>query len=241
MQLTADALERELFSEILTAEDQGFTLTKQLGTVESETDTEGNLLFQPASEARIQIEANAAAVRLLGERYPALTIKYPQTVISEKTVRKDDTEQHFAETRTDAVIDVPEHFVQVHSGAAFRQLMEAEWTEQLTELTNQIAKRLRRHEMRTARMFGSNPDFASAVFRVTEDTAASDIWTVVLSNCGFYPLQWDGEICGMAMLLAQRLKEALAEDCGSLLKISLRREPAQKSCIVALNYSIKQD
>jgi hypothetical protein len=179
-----------------------------LGTAESGKDENGELLPMPHSDARTQIEMNAAAVRMLGERYPDLKIKYPQTVVSEKTVMTGGQKQYFTETRTDAVIQAPDSFVQVHTGAAFRQLLTEEWNEQLSKLTEQIVKRLRRHELRTARMFGGNPDAAAVHFRVTEDTAESDIWTVQLSHCGFYPLQWDGEICGMALLLAEKLKEA---------------------------------
>ena len=100
---------------------------------------------------------------------------------------------------------------------------------------------LRRHEMRTAKMFGKNPDAASARFQITEDLAASEIWTIPLAHCGFYPLQWDAEICGMALLLAKRLKETLADDCGSMLETSVRRDPKQKCCSVVIYYSIKQD
>ena len=241
MQLTTEMLAAELFSEAISAKDSGFTLTKVLGTAESGKDENGELLPMPHSDARTQIEMNAAAVRMLGERYPDLKIKYPQTVVSEKTVMTGGQKQYFTETRTDAVIQAPDSFVQVHTGAAFRQLLTEEWNEQLSKLTEQIVKRLRRHELRTARMFGGNPDAAAVNFRVTEDTAESDIWTVQLSHCGFYPLQWDGEICGMALLLAEKLKEALADDCGTLPETAVRRDPKQKCCTVVVYYSIKQD
>lgn len=241
MLLTAEALDAELFAEIMTAEDQGFTLRKTLGAVECKTDADGNPLWDGAQEARREVEQNAAAVRLLGERHPELKITYPQTVISEKTVRTDETEAHFTATRTDAVIEVPDTFVMLHSGSSFRQLLVSEWSEQLNNLVEQITKRLRRHEMRTAKMFGKNPDAASARFQITEDLAASEIWTIPLAHCGFYPLQWDAEICGMALLLAKRLKETLADDCGSMLETSVRRDPKQKCCSVVIYYSIKQD
>lgn len=241
MQLTTEMLAAELFSEAISAKDSGFLLTKALGTVERGSDGNGEPLPMPHSDAQTQIEMNAAAVRMLGERYPDLKIKYPQTVISEKTVMQGEQKQYFTETRTDAVIQVPDSFVQVHTGAAFRQLLAEEWQAQLAKLTEQIVKRLRRHELRTARMFGENPDAAAASFRVTEDTAESEIWTVQLSHCGFYPLQWDGEICGMALLLAEQMKAALAEDCGTLLETAVRRDPKRKCCTVVVYYSIKQD
>ena len=241
MNLTTESLIEELFSETITAEDQGFTMTKTLGAVTERTDADGNLQPDTNRNARTVIEMNAAAVRLLAARFPELKVTYPRTVVSETTVLAGGKEYHCTETRTDAVICVPESFVQVHTGAAFRQLVAAEWASQFTELTEQIVKRLRKHEMRTARLFGKNPESAAAVFRVTEDTVESEIWTVLLMHCGFYPLQWDGERCGMAMLLAERLREALKADCGSLLETAVRRNTREKCFTVTVYYSIKQD
>ncbi len=241
MKLTTEMLRTELFSEVLAAKDQGFTMTKELGVIEFRTDADGNPIQDMNRTARGEIAQNAAEVRKLAELYPDMKVTYPQTVVSEKTIRTDDTEQHFKATRTDAVICVPESFVQVHTGTAFRQLVQNEWTLQFTDLANQIAKRLRKHEMRTAKLFGENPEAAAAVIRVTEETVESEIWTLLLSHCGFYPLQWDGEICGMAILLAERLKEALAEDCGSMLETTVRRYAKEKYCTVTVYYSIKQD
>lgn len=241
MNLTTESLASELFSEAIAAADQSFTMRKELGTVTDRRDAEGNPGPDTSRTARTQIEMNAAAVRMLAERFPELKVTYPQTKVSEKTVRTGDTEYTCTESRTDALISVPESFVQVHTGAAFRQLVAAEWTAQFTELTEQIVRRLRKHEIRTARMFGSNPESDAAVFRVTEETVESEIWTVLLTHCGFYPLQWDGEICGMAILLADRLKEALREDCGTLLETAVRRNAKEKCCTVTVYYSIKQD
>lgn len=241
MQLTADLLAEELFSEAMQAQDHGFTMTKTLGTVEYRTDQDGNPLAEQNSSARTAVERNAAAVRLLTERFPSLQIKYPQTIVSEKTTMNDTATEHTTEIRTDAVIQVTDDFVQNHTGTAFRQLLETGWKEQLDQLLEQIVKRLRRYEMRTARMFQDDWRSLTASFRITEDMAESDIWTVLLTSCGFYPLQWDGEICGMAMLLAERLKTALADDCDTLLETSVRRDPKRKCCTVVLYYSIKQD
>lgn len=241
MKLTAEMLQTELFAETIAAGDQGFTLKKELGILEYETDADGNLLPERNLTVRGEIEQNAAEVRKLTELYPDLKASFPQTVVTEKIVKTGDVEQHFTATRTDAVITVPESFVQVHTGTAFRQLVQNEWTSQFTDLTGQIAKRLRKHEIRTARLFGENPDAAAAVIRVTDETVESEIWTLLLSHCGFYPLQWDGEVCGMAILLAERLKEALAADCGTLLETSVRRYAKEKYCTVTVYYSIKQD
>ncbi len=243
MQLTADSLTGELFARALRAEDQSFCLTKTLGTVnDTETaDENGEAHHAFSSSERLSVEMNASAVRILKEHFPELQIRYPQTVESEKTVQNGEQTQIIRQIRTDAVIQVPEEFVQIHTGASFRQLMKAEWTKQLDSLTEQIVSRLRRYEIKTERMFGGGAETAALSFRVTEETAESDIWTVMLKQCGFYPLQWDGEICGMAMLLAERLKTALTGDCTAPPETSVRRDQKQKICRVTVYYSIKQD
>ena len=241
MNLTAQSLAAELLADLMTAEDQGFTIQKPLGSVEYSANEDGTPGKEQNPQARVDIETNAAAVRMLAERWPELKITYPQTVVSEKTVWTNGEPQHFTELRTDAVICVPELFVQVHSGASFRSLVQEEWRSQLTDLAEHITKRLRRHELRTARMFGPETDAGAAVFRVKEDTVESDIWRISLSQCGFYPLQWDGEICGMALLLAERLKETLAGDCGTMLETAVRRREEEKCCTVTVYYSFKQD
>ncbi len=241
MQLTAQFLTGEIFSEAVKAKDHGFTLTKSLGTVEHKTDDDGNLIAAGDSSARLSIEMNAAAVRMLKEQLPELEIRYPQTVVSQKTTTTDDVSEHTTEIRTDAVIQVSDEFVLTHTGAAFRQCLEAEWSEQFQQLKEQMISNLRRYEMRTARMFSADLCALTMRFRVSEEMVESDIWTILLANCGLYPLQWDGEVCGMAMLLAEYLKTALADDCDTPPRTSLRRDLQEQCYDVVVNYSIKQD
>lgn len=243
MQLTTELLTDMLFAETIRAQDQEFTMVKPLGTVSYKTDQDGNpIAAMPESDwLALAVAQHAAAVRKLKENFPALQIRYPQTVISEKETSVGKETQHFVTIRIDAVITAPESFVQEHTGTAFRQLLESEWTKQIGDLTEQIANRLRRHEFKTERMFGKDSNAAAVSFRITEDSAESDIWTILLKHCGFYPLQWDGEICGMALMLAERLKTALEADCGTLLETAVRRDAKQKCCVVTVYYSIKQD
>ena len=221
-QLSTDELAAELFSEAMRAADKGFTLKKELGTVLQNGDT-------------VSLEMNAAAIRGLADRFPGLSIKYPQTMLSEAD---PDNPEAFRPSRTDAVITVPDDFVQTHCGTAFRQIVQDKFQEPLKELTEQIVRRLRKHEFKTARLFGKEP---AASFRITAETAESDIWTVMLEHCGFYPLQWDGEICGMALLLTQTLPEALSDDRTEITEITAERDPKQKCCTVTVRYSTKQD
>ena len=239
--LTAQNLQKELLENAMRAEGKDFTITKQLGVVESVADGDGNPLPDRVPAERMNVQMNAAALRMLAEREPSLKITYPQTLLSKSTVQSGGATFNFTVTRTDAVIEVPASFVDLHCGIAFQQTLQEEWSSQLQDLTDRIAKRLRKHEMRTNLMFGENPNAAAAHFTVTRETCESGIWTVPLSRCGLYPLMWDGEICGMALLLASRLKSALADDCGTLLETDVRRDDAAKTCTVTLYYSFKQE
>ena len=210
-EFTTDQLAEELFTELIRQNGKGFTLTKQLGRVQGQANAEALI-------------ANAAAV-------PDLKITYPRTVLSEA----EDI------SRTDAVICAPDSFAELHCGIAFQKLMQEKYQQQFEELTAQIVGRLRRHEFKTHRLFGVNPLAGTASFRITDETAESDIWTVLLENCGLYPLQWDSEVCGAALLLRDTLPAALAEDGREILEISVQRMPAEKSCTLTVYYSMKQD
>lgn len=239
--ISADLLMKELLAEAMLSGGNAFTIEKTLGTVESRRDENGNLLPDTDTAARTDVEINAAAVRLLAERVPSLKISYPGKVLAEQTVCTGDVTVYSTLTRTDALIEVPEDFVQVHCGISFQKLMQEGWSEQLGDLTAQIAERLKKHEMRTNRLFGKEDAASAAVsFRITSETAESDIWCIPLHKCGLYPLQWDGEVCGMALLLIERLKEAL-NGITDVLEIAAKRDEKQKLCTVTVYYSIKQD
>ena len=87
-------------------------------------------------------------------------------------------------------------------------------------------------------MFGTEP---VAEIRITAETAESEIWTILLEHCGFYPLQWDGEVCGMAILLQQSLSEAFSDETAALQRINLVRDAKQQCCTLTVYYSMKQD
>lgn len=240
--LTTDQLMKELLAETLDTNGAGFTLKKMLGTVELRRNGNGEPLPETDASARTNVEMNAAAVRLLSERIPSLKITYPRTVLSETAVVGQNDITYYTMMRTDAIIEVPEDFAQIHCGSAFQKLMNEEWSAQLADLTGQIAARLKKHELRTNRLFGKEDAKAAEVkFCVTAENIETDIWCIPLRRCGLYPLQWDGEICGMALLLKERLKEPLAEICGEVLEIAAARDNDQKLCTVTVYYSIKQD
>lgn len=236
--LTTEMLEEELRNRALQQNGAGFTVTKALGTVSVREGGDGSRELIAGRAASDEITQAAEAIRALGRQIPELKITYPQTVLSEKQEQHGDTSYQVITSRTDAAIEVPEALSAQYSGAEFRKLMEAEWQEQTERLTAAITARLRRHEFRTARLFGTDKAASTAVFRLTSETAESDIWLIPIDRCGLYPLVWDHEICGLSVLLAQRLKGTLADACKELCSITVRRDPAQQSCLVTVQYVI---
>lgn len=238
--LSTEALCEELFTQAMQSDGSDFTITKVIGiavTCRNQNDTP-----LPVKQLSPELEINAAAVRGLGERFPSLNISYPATVLSEeKTEEHDGKYNIMTKTRTDAVIHVPASFSESHCGISFQKILQSDWKQQLAELTAQIAKRLRKHEMKTARLFGKDPAAGAVTFRVTAETVESEIWAVTLESCGFYPLQWEGEVCGMAKLLSDHLPEPLAPDCKEILAVKAKRLPEQQAYAVTVYYSMKQD
>ena len=181
--LSTEALCEELFTQAMQSDGSDFTITKVIGiavTCRNQNDTP-----LPVKQLSPELEINAAAVRGLGERFPSLNISYPATVLSEeKTEEHDGKYNIMTKTRTDAVIQVPASFSESHCGISFQKILQSDWKQQLAELTAQIAKLLRKHEMKTARLFGKDPAAGAVTFRVTAETVESEIWAVTLESCG---------------------------------------------------------
>ncbi|MCQ2407086.1 MAG: hypothetical protein MJ065_00975 [Oscillospiraceae bacterium] len=241
MPLNAQALIAELLSRSLRADAEGFTMTKPLGVTTVSIRADGEPL--PGSlHAAPEIEQNAAAVRIVAQEYPELKITYPQTVISECEDSQSGQDPHTVRRiRTDAHIEVPSEFVRQHNGSDYQELIQKDAAAQLESLCTQICKKIRRHELRTAELFSAAADNLTASFRITEETVSSDIWMIPLSRYGFYPLLWDTEICGMAVLLSRRLTEIIPAARGTQERIAVTRDDAFQSCSVTIHYSLKQD
>ena len=236
--LTTEMLEEEIRNRALQQNGAGFTVTKELGTVSVREGEDGSRVLVAGKAASEEIEHSAEAIRALGKQIPELKITYPQTVLSEEKETRGDASYTVITSRTDAAIEVPESLSAQYSGAEFRRLMASDWSEQTGRLAAEIAANLQKYEFRTERLFGTDDNAATAVFRVTAETAESDIWLLPIDRCGLYPLAWDQEVCGLSVLLAQRLKESLADACKELCSITVRRDPAQQSCLVTVQYVI---
>lgn len=127
-----------------------------------------------------------------------------------------------------AVLTLSKDFVSLHSGADFMALLRAEWSEQTNALAEAAAKHLRRHELRTARMFAERAG-VPITLRLESGRLESDIWSLPLSRFGLMPLMWDSEVCGMARLLAERLRDLLGG-----AEIMVEREEAAWRCRLTL-------
>lgn len=232
--LTVDTLAEELLTDTLTAGGAGFTCTKILGTYTVYARLTDGEWVQTACTSLHDIQAATAQIRSLKERFPDLQIAYPQTVLSE-TESVTDGNQRTTVRKAEAVIDVPESFVQIHSGIALQQILHEKWQPQLDDLTARLEKRLKKHELRSAEMFDIRLPEPAAVFYVTADSAESLIWTIPYTGCGLYPLQWDGEICGMAITLAEALRGVFPAE---QIRIQVKRDTPKKRCAVML-YSLE--
>ena len=232
--LTPEILLAELMTGVMSANGEGFTVTKELGTYQTRSErTEAGWRTVPDSSLQY-INSATEAVREVGEQYPELEIRFPQRVLDEQQpVGQDDIRT--STMLANAEITVPAEFVQKHSGTAFRTLLADEWQSQTTELCSLIAKRLMKHEFRTARMFGTGST-VTAVLRITADTAETDIWVLPLESCGFFPLQWDGEICGLALHLSEKLRETLLSECGETLRIRAMRSEQKQLCLLTVSF-----
>lgn len=231
--LTADMLYAELMRGCL--DGKAFTFVRELGqcrtqTVETEDGTAETPLdsFQPIQDA-------VAAVKKMLERCPELKATYPQKTVSE-SYPDGENGPRITLRQTDAVIEVPEEFAAQHSGKSFVGLLEKDWAEQTDTLVQQIAKRLRRYEIRTAAMFSSAYDRTQITLTVAEEEIRSEIWTYPLEKCGLYPLQWDSEICGMAQFLRDRLDDVLKEDFDHSQVFTILRNETEHYCTLRIIY-----
>ncbi|MCQ2416212.1 MAG: hypothetical protein MJ071_00165 [Oscillospiraceae bacterium] len=235
--LNTNSLSETILLKALSAEDDAFELTEVLGTVQvKEQQNEEGEWIQTEQTGITGVSQNADAVRGLRNRFPELKITYPQTILSEQTMLSETDTIRLITSETKAVIQVPKNFVEMHSGTAFRNIIQSKWQSQLETLVKETARRLERYEMKTARMFGRT-DEAFMILRVTEEYVETDIWALSFAQCELHPLQWDGEVCGMAMLLRDALQKEMAERCGDTLQITIQRDTENKNCRIRLQYT----
>ena len=231
--LTTEMLHKELMARCL--DGKAFTVVKELGRFRSQAvKTAEGWQEQPLDPIE-PIQAAAAEVRKLAEKFPELNITYPQQLLSEQQPVGDDS-LRFTLRRTNAVIKVPEEFARLHSGSDFRRLLEDEWSGQVSALTDAVCKMLRKYELRTARMFSAQYDRTSVVMQIARENISTEIWQLPFSRYDLYPLLWDSEVCGMAQLLRDRLRGALKEDCDDSHVLTVLRNEQKQQCLLRLTF-----
>lgn len=207
----------DLFHRCITADGEAFTIERKLGEYrQCFVKEEDGWRCQQCSDLTA-IRAATEQVRLFAGMYPELTVTYPNRILSDPRTESDCTTAWVLSAAM-AVISVPAEFAAEHGGMRFLSLLKEEWKEQLGTLSLAVEKLLLRHEIRTAQLFGKDGVPDRVTVRIAADRIETAIWTLPLAKAGFYPLQWDGELCGMAKALGETLGEALSCD------IFIRRE-----------------
>ena len=232
-----DLTEKELLSKCMSAADTGFQLSRVLGTYQTYAVLTGAGWKQTGTSPLDSIRSETEHIRALGRKYPQLRIRYPQKQLSAQQAVGDCMHRTNV-MQAEAVIDVPEEFVRQHSGFDFRALLSDVWKNQTDELVKQVTARLHKYELRTARMIGRDTRIQAAV---SADCVHTAIWQLPLAKCGLYPLQWDGEICGMASLLTEHLRETLTTGCGDTVAVSMHRDDGEQLCFITIDYHASQE
>ena len=187
---------------------------------------------QPVSRTQdAKLEQDAAEMRAWAEQYPMLNVTYPQTKTASVNdpLCKDCCTESF---RLAAKISVTEKFIAEQTGAAFRKTLAEEWGANVTALTDAIAKLLRRHEFRTRRLFGKSLTRGKCIVTVSAEKVRSEIWMLPYSRFSLSPLLWDREICGMAVLLRERLHAVFAEGYGAQVSLRIIRNEREQRCML---------
>lgn len=198
----------ELLTRCITADGNAFTIRKAIGIYRQHFIlTEDGWECDRRTDTTA-ILARTEQIRQFAAMYPELTVTYPHNVLQDDRAHTTETEL-WVESEATALIAVPESFVLKHGGSDFLALLEEQYPETISALAIAAEKRLLRHEVRTQRMFGKNNTVFPVVCNVTADAVCSEIWTLPLAEHGLRPLQWNGEVCGMARALANKLSESL--------------------------------
>ena len=219
-------LTAELMHRMLSAEGD-LTITRQLGTYRLRFEN-GQLVLRTQDAF---LEPETAAVREWAAGFPELTVTYPQRKTAE-LYPVDSSDVRIEEYTLSAQIFVPGEYTEKHSGIGFRKMLETKWEKQTGALTEAVCKRLKKHEFRTLRMFGAGACARNLALYVTAEAVRTDIWMLPFSRFGLYPLIWDMEICGMALLLREKLRAAFSEALGTNTDLRISRAESEQCCVL---------
>ena len=229
--LTKEMLTRALVNRMMLSGGKAFTLEQELGRYQKQLVGCGDTWRQTGCTSLHQIQAGTALAKQVAEDYPGMELRFPQKLISAmQPVGNESVRTELCAATVQ--FSVPEKMIRQHTGADFRALLEDKWQTQTAELTQAAAKLLRKYELRTLRLFGRVPDGRPLQIRVTSEHAATEIWTLPLARCGFYPLLWDSEVSGLSLLLADTLTALLRPEIGEKFRICVTREEQAQCCLL---------
>ncbi len=207
----------DLFHRCITADGEAFTILRKLGEYRQCFVREDDGWRCEQCSDLTAIRAATEQVRLFAGMYPELTVTYPNRTVSDQRT-EPALAKAWVVSDAMAEIFVPAAFAAEHGGMRFLSLLKQDWQEQLSTLSLAVEKQLLRYEIRTAQLFGKDGVPDRVTLRIYADRVETAVWSLPIAKAGFYPLQWDGELCGMAKALGEYLSEALP------CEIHIRRE-----------------
>lgn len=203
------ALASELFTRCISADDQGFTLHRYLGTYRQHFIRTQSGWQCDRSTDTAPVLALTAQVRQFVARFPELQATYPHKVAQdERSITPKDEAWVISEAA--AEIQVPAAFVSRYSGSEYMQQLMQDSPGALTQLCEAVKQRLQRYEIRTARMFLQGGTHLHIGFTVTADAIETQIWHLPTEAFGLAPLFQSHQRCGLARAMAQSLADALS-------------------------------
>lgn len=203
-----EALATELFTRCLRSEGEAFTISRYLGTYRQHfirTESGWQCDRNPDTAPILHLTAQ---VRQFVEQYPDLSATYPHTITQDM---RDTTPMNetWVISAAQAIITVPEDFVQKHNGSEYLEQLMQEQSAAVAALAEDIKGRLLRYEIRTAQMFSQYDTYLHISFAVQQNAITTDIWHLPLEKHNIAPLFTDDAQCAMARAMASALAELL--------------------------------
>ncbi len=203
------ALAAELFTRCISADDQGFTLHRYLGTYRQHFIRTQSGWQCDRSTDTAPVLTMTAQVRQFVEQYAELQASYPHKVLQDERSITPNNEA-WVISEASAEIRVPASFVSQYSGSEHMQQLMNDSPAALAQLCEAVKQRLQRYEIHTARMFPQGGTHLHVVFAVTADAIETQIWHLPTEAFGLAPLFQSHQRCGLARALAKQLADALS-------------------------------
>ena len=203
-----DTLATELFTRCLHSDGTGFTICRYLGTYRQHfvrTESGWQCDRNPDTAPILHLTEQ---VRQFVAQFPALSATYPHKVTQdERSITP--LEETWVISEAQAVITVPDGFVQKYDGSQYLEQLMQEQPAAIAALAEDIKQRLLRYEIRTAQMFSQYDTHLHICFAVQQDAVFTDIWHLPLEKYNIAPLFTEDAQCAVARATASALAELL--------------------------------